>query len=108
VPCPSKCADGSKPKLYSAKSAYAVAKPADVEGIQREIMAHGSIEVGFQVFSDFMNYHNGTYQRTAASGSLKGGHVRRMMLFSQEIHPAKGWPSRIAKRHANTPCSFVG
>jgi hypothetical protein len=58
-----------------ATNAYAVAKPADVPSMQKEIMAHGSIEVGFQVFEDFMSYHNGTYARTAGAAGPKGGHA---------------------------------
>ena len=43
-------------RQYKAAIAYAVAKPGDVTAIQREIMAHGPVQVGFQVFSDFMTY----------------------------------------------------
>ena len=41
--------------------------------------AHGSIEVGFQVFEDFMSYHNGTYARTAGSPGPKGGHAVKLL-----------------------------
>eukprot|EP01043_Picozoa_sp_COSAG02_P031504 COSAG02_NODE_2059_length_9974_cov_6.226532_13_plen_544_part_00 len=74
LPCPTKCADGTALAIHRTTSAYAVATPADVRAMQTEIMAHGSIEVGFQVFSDFMSYKNGTYKRTRGA-QLKGGHV---------------------------------
>ena len=43
--CPTQCADGSPLQRYKAASAYAVARPGDVEAIQREIFAHGSVQV---------------------------------------------------------------
>lgn len=43
--CPSTCKDGAALKLYKAKSAYMVAKPGDVRGMQKEIMQNGPIEV---------------------------------------------------------------
>ena len=32
---------------------YAVGAPGDTTAMQRELMAHGPFEVGFEVFSDF-------------------------------------------------------
>ena len=32
-----------------------------VAGIQSEIQAHGPMETGFTVYSDFMNYKSGIY-----------------------------------------------
>ena len=43
--CPTTCDDGSKLAWAKASSAYAVGAPGDVAAMQREIMAHGPIEV---------------------------------------------------------------
>lgn len=55
----SACADGSTPRMYRARDAYAVARPGDVAVMQREIVAHGPIEVAFFVFSDFITTTRG-------------------------------------------------
>jgi cathepsin B len=47
--------------------------------MQQELMAHGPIQVGFQVFSDFMQYHNGTYARTAGAQGPLGGHAVKIV-----------------------------
>lgn len=53
-----KCDDGSAPiKTFKAKSAYAVGTPGDVAAIQKEIMAHGPVEVAFFVFSEIGRAH---------------------------------------------------
>ena len=76
--CPSSCAKAGTPlTLHKAENAYSVGMPGDVVSIQRELMAHGPIEVGFSVFSDFMSYRNGTYSRTAGA-QLRGGHAVKL------------------------------
>ena len=78
-------------KLHKATNAYAVAKPADPASMQKEIMAHGSIEVGFQVFEDFMSYHNGTYARTAGSPGPKGGHAVKLIGWGVDAKGVDYW-----------------
>jgi cathepsin B len=53
-----------------------------VELIQREIMARGSVEVGFIVYSDFMYYRSGVYKHTW--GSVEGGHAVRCVGWGVE------------------------
>jgi len=78
--CPAMCNTTTQPlQRFRAKSAYAAAAPGDVEGIQRELMAHGPVQVGFQVFSDFMQYHNGTYRRTPSANGPLGGHAVKLV-----------------------------
>ena len=91
VPCPTKCQDGGAVTLHRAKNAYAVAKPAEPASMQAEIFAHGSIEVGFQVFSDFMSYHNGTYSRTKGSQGPKGGHAVKLVGWGVDAHGVDYW-----------------
>ena len=39
----------------------------------------GSVQVGFQVFSDFMTYRNGTYFRTKSAQGPRGGHAVKLV-----------------------------
>jgi hypothetical protein len=82
--CLLKCTDNSTMTHYKAASAYAVAPPGEgaVAGMQREIMTHGPIEVGFKVFADFMQYKGGVYAPSASSGSIRGGHAVKVGSFS--------------------------
>jgi len=92
-PPPSPFGGGSTNKLrqYKAATAYAVATPGDVAGIQKEILAHGPIQVGFQVFSDFMQYHNGTYKRTAGAQGPLGGHAVKIVGWGADASGVKYW-----------------
>jgi len=69
----------SAPRRFRAASAYAAAAPGDVAALQRELLAHGPVQVGFQVFSDFMTYKNGTYFRTAGAQGPLGGHAVKLV-----------------------------
>ena len=91
VACPARCKGGAAPALHKAKNAYAVAKPADVPSMQQEIVAHGSIEVGFQVFSDFMSYKNGTYSRTKGAQGPKGGHAVKVVGWGVDPKGVDYW-----------------
>lgn len=53
---------------YFGSTAYYV--DADPESIKKEIMTNGSVEVAFDVFSDFMSYKKGVYMHS--SGKLLG------------------------------------
>ena len=120
-PCPKTCRNTSAlERKYRSLNAYAVSTPGwlfrapaltptgtanpdpnpdrtgNVEAMQKELMAHGPIQVGFQVlqcreyiynliavmrccnydsqvFSDFMTYKNGTYFRTPSAQGPRGG-----------------------------------
>ena len=76
-------------ELHKLDEAYAAAAPGDVEGMQREIMARGPIEVAFQVFSDFHSYSDGVYARTP-SGKLQGGHAVKIVGWGTD--PDSGVP----------------
>lgn len=52
----SACASGERSLLYRAASAYMAAPMGDARGMQREMMKHGPIVVGFFVYSDFAQY----------------------------------------------------
>jgi len=79
--CGLSCADGTSKgdKLFRASMAYAAAPPADVFGIQKELMNHGPVQVSFFVFSDFHSYRKGVYSRTPAAYGPVGGHAVRLV-----------------------------
>lgn len=79
--CKRQCVNGAdykKDKSYGSKS-YSV---RGEQAIQREIMQHGSVEAGFTVYSDFVQYESGVYQRT--SNSQLGGHAVRLIGWGVE------------------------
>ena len=88
--CPAACADGSKPRLLRAKNVGAVGLPGDVEAIQREMMAHGPVQAGFFVFSDFSSYTGGVYAHVAGSMIL-GGHAVKLLGWGETDDGTPYW-----------------
>jgi hypothetical protein len=89
--CPTVCAKAGEPlTLHKASNAYSVGMPGDVVSIQRELMTHGPIEVGFTVFSDFMSYRNGTYSRTAGA-QMRGGHAVKLTGWGVDVKGVDYW-----------------
>ncbi|KAL0210987.1 hypothetical protein P9112_009285 [Eukaryota sp. TZLM1-RC] len=78
--CPSSCKDGSALQMYKAANAYDVS--SNEQSIMTEIQKHGSVEVGFSVYSDFMSYRSGIYHHV--SGYLQGGHAVKMIGWGVE------------------------
>jgi len=71
--CPNKC-DNSVDQWKKYKVQSGTTKHfGSVESAQNDIMAHGPIQGGFQVFQDFFSYTSGVYQHK--SGGLAGGHA---------------------------------
>ena len=54
-------------------------------------MAHGPIQVGFQVFSDFMTYQNGTYFRTPGAQGPRGGHAVKIVGWGVDAQGVDYW-----------------
>jgi cathepsin B len=77
--CSSKCVDGYpksfKDDLFYAESTYQV--PANEKAIMTELYQHGSLEVDFEVYADFVNYKSGIYQHT--TGGYLGGHAIKLI-----------------------------
>jgi len=76
--CVQTCADGetwSAAKVRAAK-AYAI---NGVENMQREIMTNGPIQVAFLVYSSFMSYKSGVYQKHIFESSPEGGHAVKLV-----------------------------
>lgn len=85
--CKRECVNGDnykQNKFYGAK--YYNVKHS-VEAIQREIMAHGSVEAGFQVMSDFVQYESGVYE--SVGGGLLGGHAVRIIGWGTDEESKK-------------------
>jgi len=81
--CTKKCTSGDLE--YKSELTYAQGSSswlASVEDIQREILQNGPVTAGFLVYSDFITYKSGVYQRTA--GSLEGGHAVRILGWGTE------------------------
>ena len=89
--CLKVCKNGNALSLHKAKSGYAVSMPGDVASMQREIMTHGPIQVAFQVFSDFMFYHNGTYFRTKSAQGPHGGHAVKIVGWGVDASGVDYW-----------------
>jgi len=70
---------GAPMHLYQVSMAYAVSAPSDVAGLQRELLTHGPVEVGFFVFSDFHSYRHGVYFRTPGAFGPLGGHAVKLL-----------------------------
>ena len=83
--CPTQCHDGTLLVVHKAASAYAVGAPGGVEAMQRELMTHGPFEVGFEVFSDFGSYKNGTYTRTKGALGPGGGHAVKVVGWGTDV-----------------------
>jgi len=77
--CMGACVGGAPMRLYHASITYAVSTPGDVLSMQRELLAHGPMEVSFFVFSDFHNYRRGVYFRTPGAYGPLGGHAVRLL-----------------------------
>jgi cathepsin B len=80
--CPSVCTDGSPLSPQKLQRVYSVYvpfnNPQNVETIQADILANGPVESAFWVFSDFMHYTTGVYQRLPGS-SFEGGHAIKII-----------------------------
>lgn len=91
--CPTTCKNGSAiaAGLAKLRSAYAVGAPGDVEAMQRELMTHGPFEVGFEVFSDFSSYKNGTYSRSPGATGPGGGHAVKLVGWGVDERGVAYW-----------------
>lgn len=96
--CPSKCdADSTyttpfAQDVHRFSQAYAVA--ADEETIMREIMAHGPVTAGFNVYSDWIHYPEGTGADQIykpAGGTEMGGHAVRIVGWGASPAGVKYW-----------------
>jgi cathepsin B len=84
--CPTQCTAGGNFTMYKAISSYDVSgldRELRVERIQREVMERGPVQVAFMVWSDFMSYTSGVYERTRGS-TMEGLHAVKLTGWGVE------------------------
>lgn len=74
--CPSTCVDSESFVRTKAESAYAI---NGVINMQKDMMMHGPIQVGFQVYGSFMSYRKGIYHKHKEETQPEGGHAVKMV-----------------------------
>lgn len=79
--CATTCADKSAWKAYKAASSYAI---SGVENMQKDILAHGPIQVAFSVYKSFMSYKTGVYKKKWYELIPEGGHAVKIVGWGTE------------------------
>jgi len=79
--CTDKCVFGDE-KIYYKSDGTTIFSSSVVIDIQNEIMNFGPIEVGFEVYQDFMQYQSGVYHHV--TGKLLGGHAVKLIGWGVE------------------------
>lgn len=74
--CRSSCANDEAFARTKASSAYAI---NGVDNMQKDLLMHGPIQVGFQVYRSFMNYKSGIYHKHLWEVLPEGGHAVKMV-----------------------------
>ena len=59
--------------------------------MQREIYAHGPLQVGFFVYADFPSYKSGVYRRSAYALRPVGGHAVRLIGWGVDERGGPYW-----------------
>ncbi|KAH7697876.1 CRE-CPR-6 protein [Aphelenchoides avenae] len=83
--CEKKCQGSYKAKTYDQDKHYglkAYSVDSDAVAIQKELYTNGPLEVSFQVYQDWIYYHDGVYSHKA--GPLVGGHAVRLIGWGEE------------------------
>jgi len=81
--CSKQCADGESwsSSKVRASTAYAI---NGVSAMQQEIMTRGPIQVAFSVYSSFMSYKSGVYQKHWYELVPEGGHAVKIVGWGTE------------------------
>lgn len=80
--CEKKCREGYEVEYKKDKrfgSSYGV---SGEKKLQTDLMKNGPIEVGFNVYEDFLSYKEGVYQHT--TGKALGGHAVKLIGWGVE------------------------
>jgi len=79
--CQAKCVDSESYTKTKAKTAYAI---KGAENMQKEIMTNGPVQVAFKVYSSFMSYKTGVYQKHFWELLPEGGHAVKVVGWGTE------------------------
>jgi len=81
--CSKKCVDGESwsSSKVKASSAYAI---NGVDHMQQELMTKGPVQVAFTVYSSFMSYKSGVYQKHWYEFLPEGGHAVKIVGWGTE------------------------
>jgi len=77
------CEDGTPIRQYYAQKGSSKTF-TDPESIKLEIMTHGPVETGFEVYENFRNYTTGVYVKGSNPGKLLGGHAVKIVGWGLE------------------------
>ena len=79
--CPSKCT-GSTTTDYTHYHCKTPWMYLDSNSMKKDIQKNGSMETGFTVYQDFLQYKGGIYKHV--TGSMLGGHAVRIVGWGEE------------------------
>jgi len=74
--CRSTCMNDEAFTRTKASSTYAI---NGVDNMQKDLLMHGPIQVGFQVYRSFMNYKSGIYHKHLWEVIPEGGHAVKLV-----------------------------
>jgi len=82
-PCTKQCANGESwsSSKVKARNSYAI---NGVSNMQQDLMTKGPIQVGFKVYSSFMSYVSGVYQKRPDEFIPEGGHAVKIVGWGTE------------------------
>jgi len=78
--CTATCADQESFTRFKAQNSYAIKGP---KHMQKELVQHGPIQVGFVVYTSFMSYRTGIYHKLKHD-SEEGGHAVKVVGYGVE------------------------
>jgi len=79
--CTTTCSDQESFTRTKAQNSYAIKGP---KHMQKEIVQHGPIQVGFMVYRSFMTYKSGVYHKLKKEKSPEGGHAVKIVGYGTD------------------------
>jgi cathepsin B len=87
--CKYQCKDWTKDYTKYKCAAGTTVMPRTPDMIQLELMRNGPLQVGFTVYSDFMTYSSGIYEKT--SSTIVGGHAVKLIGWDHDDNGRLYW-----------------
>merc|ERR1740122_199987 len=79
--CVDTCVDQESFTRFKAQNSYAIKGPIHM---QKEIVQHGPIQIGFMVYKSFMSYRSGIYHKQKKEKHPEGGHAVKIVGYGVE------------------------